>query len=300
MLAAGILLLALALWIGNATMAGFEALRGLVLPRPITTTAEPLAPRVDPVLQSRVQAAASLSQGATGVVVRSLDDSSEADVNADGLFPAASLFKLPVLAATLDAERQGRITPDTLLAVTADAWTDGAGVLQARVGDRLPVRELLRLMVQQSDNIAALVLLDTLGADSVNATVASLGLQSTRVRDHRDGDAAPHTTTARDMAELLQRIATGRLFDPNASEQALELLELRQANTWLGDDLPFFVRVAHKWGDLPEARHDAGIVFTPRGSYVCVVLTEGGRPDETKRTIAAVSRAGFDRVVSGR
>jgi len=78
------------------------------------------------------------------------------------------------------------------------------------------------------------------------------------------------------------------------SEQALSLLEVRQGVNWLGDDLPFWVKVAHKWGDLPEARHDAGVVFAPRGSYAIAVLTDGAPPDEAAAAIARVSREVYD------
>jgi beta-lactamase class A len=92
------------------------------------------------------------------------------------------------------------------------------------------------------------------------------------------------------MARLLLAMASGQLVDPRVSEDALRLLELKQSQTWLGDGLPWWIKLAHKWGDLPEARHDAGIVFTPRGNYIAVVLTEGGRPDEVQAAIKAISQ----------
>ena len=166
------------------------------------------------------------------------------------------------------------------------------------MGDRLPVRELYRLMIQQSDNIAALVLLDAVGLDSVNGMAARLGMRATRLVDHRAGDDGDHTTSAADMAHLLAALATGQLVSQRVAEQALSLLELRQSVTWLGEELPFWVKVAHKWGDLPRARHDAGVVFTPRGSYAIAVLTEDGVPDESAQLIARASRAVYDYLTS--
>jgi beta-lactamase class A len=54
------------------------------------------------------------------------------------------------------------------------------------------------------------------------------------------------------------------------------------------------VKVAHKWGDLPDARNDVGIVFTPRGSYAIAVLTSNGLPDEAAAAIARASRTIYD------
>jgi beta-lactamase class A len=173
-------------------------------------------------------------------------------------------------------------------------------VLQAKVGERYPVRELLRLMIVESDNIAALVLLDRVGVEEVNGTIAALGLRDTRIQERvPDGAgglrlAGPHVTSARDLALLLETIAAGRLVDPPTSELALELLERRQAQAWLADGLPWYAKLAHKWGDLPDARHDAGIVYTPEDAYLIVVLTRNAAtPRDAAETIAAISRAVF-------
>jgi beta-lactamase class A len=271
-----------------------EAVRGLVFTRPAVTGYIAPSERVDTPLQARVVAAASLPGGTVGVVVRDLDGGLTATLNGDRSFPAASLFKLPILVEVLKQERLKRLNFDDRLEILRSQWTDGSGVLQARVGDRLPVRELLRLMVQESDNIAALVLLDAVGVENVNATMESMGLHATRLRDRRHSNTAPHTTSARDMARLLETIATGRLIDLETSETALNLLARQQSNAWLTDGLPWWVKLAHKWGDLPGARHDAGIVYAPSSTYLAVVLTEGGAPRAAQQVIAATSRAAFE------
>jgi beta-lactamase class A len=292
---------AAALWSSSALTSAIRMAQDVTYTRP-PAPPEPVAtapPRTDVDLQARVAGAAHLSQGLASVAVVDLGTGAEARVDDTQVFPAASLFKVPILVETLKQERQGLLSESTQLEVTQDAWADGSGVLQARIGDRLPVSQLLTLMVQDSDNIAALVLLDQLGVDNVNGTMTALGLHQTQIRDHRNGDDTPHTTSAADMALLFEAIAEGNLFDSASSERALQLLELKQANAWLADGLPFWVHLAHKWGDLPEARHDAGIIYTPQGSYVAVVLTQGARPDEAARAIADVSRASFDSVTGG-
>jgi beta-lactamase class A len=275
-------------------LALLEAGRGLTFSRPPAASTPGAALHADALLQARLDAGPELSRGTLGAYVVDVAGGAVASTNADREFPAASLFKLPILVEVLAQVQLKRLAPDDLLEVRAADWTDGSGVLQARVGDRLPVRELLRLMIQESDNIAALVLLNAAGSENVNATLERLGLDGTRVVDRRRGERGEHVTTPRDMATLLTTIANGQLIDAEVSESALELLELKQASTWLGEGLPWWVKVAHKWGDLPDARHDAGIVFTPRGTYVAVVLTEDARPEEAERAIARVAQAGYD------
>ncbi len=295
-LAIGLIALFVAILGWQAVLTGVEAVRGFVFTRPSVSGADLPSGRVDPILQQSVQRASALPGGTTAVVVRDLNGSSTADVNGDRVFPSASLFKLPIMVEVLKQERLKRLNPDDLLQITPDEWTGGSGVLQARVGERLSIRELTRLMIQESDNIAALVLLDAVGVDNVNATMDAMGLHATRLRDRRSEPSQVNVTTARDTALLLQTVATGGLIDRATSQEALNLLELRQASSWLTDGLPWWVKLAHKWGDLPGARHDAGIVFTPRATYVAVVLTEGGAPDAAQRVISAASKAAYDRL----
>ena len=279
--------------IGPATL--LEGLRGLTYTRPPAASAPSASPHPDAALQARLNGvAASLATGSLSASIVDLRSGATASLDADRAYPAASLFKLPILATVLAEESAGLLDDDQLLEVRPEDWTDGSGVLQARVGDRLPVHELVRLMIQESDNIAALVLLDQVGVGRVNATADQLGLVSTHLVDHRGGESGDHTTSAHDMASLLRTIAAGQLVDARTSERALQLLELKQANAWLAEDLPFWVKLAHKWGDLPDARNDAGIVFSPRGNVVVAVLTRDGEPDEVEHLIARTARTAYD------
>jgi len=282
-----------AISLGPATLRDLVA--GLFFVRPPAASLTAPTLHADAMLQTRLQGVrASMSRGRMGAVVVDVQTGASASIDAEQAFPAASLFKLPLLVEVLSELDRGQLAAEQRLEIRPEDWTDGSGVLQARVGDRLSVRELTRLMIQESDNIAALVLLDAVGVTTTNATAERLGTHATRLVDHRGGETGEHTTSAADMAHLLLGLASGQVVNQHVSEQALALLELKQTVSWLGDGLPFWVKLAHKWGDLPEARNDAGVVFSPRGSYVVVVLTEGGQPEESATLIARASRVGYD------
>lgn len=292
-----LLVLALAtaiLALGPATV--LDILSGVAFTRP-PAGAVTVSPHPDGVLQADLRSiAGSLSRGRLAASVVDLQSGASSTLDAERAYPAASLFKLSILVTVLAEEDAGHLDPERTLEIQPQDWSDGSGVLQARVGDRLSTRELTRLMIQESDNIAALVLLDAVSAPRVNATAASLGLRSTRLIDHRAGEPGEHTTSAADMATLFQLLATGSAINQQVSERALQLLESRQTVAWLSDGLPFWVKLAHKWGDLPDARNDAGVVFTPHGAYVAVVLTEDAEPDEAAHAIKRVSRLMYDRL----
>jgi beta-lactamase class A len=268
--------------------------------RPDVAVAPPPAP-AQPVADGQLAAVLQRqtpSSGTVGLYVKNLTTGAEAHVNGDRVFPAASLYKLPILAEVERQVKLRRLTPEQQVTVSREHWVPGSGVLQARVGDSLPVGELLRLMIVESDNIAAMMLLDVVGLENVNQSMRSVGLRATRLLDFRApgayGGPGPYTTTAADMGLLLDVVASGQLVDGEGSEDALRLLEKKQANEWLGDGLPWWVKVAHKWGEVPGARHDAGVVFTPRGQWVIVVMTEGLDANRSGGYIRDVSRAVFN------
>lgn len=239
------------------------------------------------------------ASGTVGVYVKHLTAGAEAGVNADRVFPAASLYKLPIMAEAIRQARLQRLNLDQQMVVSKAHWVPGSGVLQARVGESVPIRELLRLLIAESDNIAAMMLLDLTGLNNVNQSMQGMGLRQTRLLDYRAPGAyntsiGPYQTTPADMGTLMELIASGQLVDPVGSEEALRLLESKQASELLSDGLPWWAKVAHKWGEIPGARHEAGIVFTPRGQYVVIVMTENLDPNGSGGYIRDLSRAIFD------
>ena len=272
-----------------------ETLRSATFRRP-EIGARPVTPAPPSTPDRGLEAAlreVAAGPGTVSVAVRNLTTGARADVSADRPMPAASLFKLPILVEVFKQNRLRRFNMDDQQIISRDHWTDGSGVLQARIGERLPVRELVRLMIVESDNVAALVLIDLVGVENINQTATSMGLRSTGIQDRRD-PRGPHTTSASDMATLLETVASGRLVDPATSEEVVRLLEQKQANSWLEGGLPWWAKLAHKWGELPGVRHDAGIVFTPQGTFVVVVMTEGVDNDSSAEAISRVSRVTFE------
>jgi len=253
------------------------------------------AVRTDAALQALIQDLVDEDNGDTAIAVRNLRSGATAAVNDRQVFPAASLAKVPILYEVYRQLEAGKLRRDTLVTITADAIADGAGVLQAREGDRLTVDELLDLAVEVSDNTAARVLMREVGGvEAINRAMADLGLSQTRLHS----DSRPNTTTAGEMALLLAAVAArsgaaSTAGTPPTSSLAA-LLALPQAQAWLTQGVPRGVTVAHKSGQLPGVRHDAGIVYGPRGTYVVVGLTDHlADQDDGEAFLARLSREVF-------
>jgi beta-lactamase class A len=225
-------------------------------------------------------------------------------------YHAASTMKVAVLIELARRVDSGQFRWEGLLPVhnafrsivdsseyRLDPADDSDSTLYLLEGQSVTVSRLARLMITRSSNLATNLLIERLGPVRVNATAHLLGADSIVVlRGVEDGKAFErglnNTTTARDLARLLDAIARGRAASAAQCEAMLEMLSAQEFNAGIPAGLPAGVRVAHKTGDITALAHDAGIVYPPnRGPYVLVVLTRGfpERP-EADRLIADLSR----------
>jgi beta-lactamase class A len=215
-------------------------------------------------------------------------------LNADTSFHAASTMKVPVMIELFRRANTGsfRMNQGLLLVNQFASLADGSpyaldpdsdsdSTLYHRIGDRVPVDTLLRLMITRSSNFATNTLITLVGADQVTRTMRALGAQRIQVlRGVEDGKAFEkglnNTTTARDLAIVLRSIEEGKAASPSATREMLGILLAQEFNEKIPAGLPSGIRVAHKTGEITAVSHDAAIVYpVGRKPYVLVVLTRG-------------------------
>jgi len=151
-------------------------------------------------------------------------------------------------------------------------------------------------MITRSSNLATNTLIALVGADEVNRTMRTLGARRIRVlRGVEDGKAFDkgliNTTTARDLAIILEAIEEGRAGSSAATREMREILLAQEFNEKIPAGLPPGTRVAHKTGEITAHSHDAAIVYPPgKKPYVLVVLTRGIQDGaRSSRLIADIS-----------
>jgi beta-lactamase class A len=229
-----------------------------------------------------------------GLAYVDLGSSDTLFLNADTSFHAASTMKVPVMIELFRRASTGSFGMDQPLMIVnqfasivdgspyaLDPHSDSDTTLYQRVGGRVRVDTLLRLMITRSSNLATNTLIALVGAQEVNLTMRSLGAQRIQVlRGVEDGKAFDkgliNTTTARDLATILRAIEEGRAAPAKATGEMREILLAQEFNEKIPAGLPQGIRVAHKTGEITAHSHDAAIVYPPgRKPYVLVVLTRG-------------------------
>ncbi len=219
------------------------------------------------------------SKQEVAVVIKDLDWNREFVLNEDEQFPAASLVKVPIMAAVFQAVKEGTIDLKEKLVLRGSAKTLGSGILKTKPsGSVYTVEELVQIMITYSDNTATNLLIDRLGFDYLNAYFKELGLEETnlsrKMMDFRfRKKGVENFTTARDMALILERFYRSENMDHRA-RQCLAFLSQQKINDRIPRRLPEGVTVAHKTGLERNVCHDVGIVYTEKGDFLICVLTK--------------------------
>jgi len=272
-------------------------------------------------LRSRIEQRISEVEGAVvGVVFRDLGSGAALDLNADESFHAASTMKVPVmieLFRRVDAGslglNQGILLVNRFASIvdgspySLNAGDDSDSSMYTQVGQRVPVRELIEHMITRSSNLATNALIELVGAANANSTAHRLGASRIRVlRGVEDGKAFQaglnNTTTARDLAVLLEAIERGRAASRVSCDAMRDILLHQEFNDQIPAGLPPGTRVAHKTGSITAVLHDAAIVYPEgRPPYVLVVLTRGISDDKLARRLTAdISRLVYQAAVPTR
>lgn len=266
-------------------------------------------------LQSRLEARIRQTAGAT-VGLSYVDPATgrAVHINADTSFHAASTMKVPVMIELFRQVDRGELSLDRGMLLknafrsivdgspySLSAGDDSDSLVYTKVGQQVPIRELLERMIVRSSNLATNALIEIVDAKKADATAKALGAKNIRVlRGVEDGKAYAqglnNSTTSRDMAALMAAIEQGRAASPASTALMRDILMRQEFNEEIPAGLPAGTKVAHKTGFITAHRHDAAIVYPPHGTpYVLVVLTRGVRDEKQQRElIADLSRIVWD------
>lgn len=264
------------------------------------------------VLGSRIEAIVSREPDAVvAVSVRVPGREISFDRHGGRLFHAASTMKIPVMIEVFRQAGIGTFSLDDSLLVENRfrSIVDGSEFaigddsdddIYTRLGSRMAIRDLVESMITVSSNLATNLLIDFVGAESVQATSERLGTtQMLTLRGVEDLKAfeqgLSNRATSEDLATLLVALVEGQAVSPSADEAMLDILARQEFNEMIPAGLPDGARVAHKTGQITAVHHDAAAVFPEgREPYVVVILTEGLADDTESATLGAQIASAVD------
>lgn len=202
--------------------------------------------------------------------------------------PTASVIKIPIMLALYHEIDRGRFEAGQLLAMQDADRRYGTGVIRdLTVGREFSLFDLCRLMIVLSDNTATRMLAMLLGIDRINEILRSWGYSVTTFRYETWEPHDPReyaVSSAREMADLLERLDRGDLLSAQSSKTALAHLRAQQDHSQLPRWLPYHryaetsgmgntLSIWNKTGMMQGVRTDAAIFETERAKWIVVSFT---------------------------
>lgn len=212
--------------------------------------------------------------------------------------PAASVIKVAIMAALLDAAEQGEVRLEERLTVSERDQVGGAGVLlELEPGHQFRLDELCRLMMVVSDNTASNLVAHRLGRERLHRFWQSRGYQCRMERDFMSPvgpQGEDNQMSALAASEVLRDLYLGRDLSPPRRDFAVGCLRRQQYREKIPRLLPPEVSVGHKTGELDGVRHDAAVVESDRPFILTVFTSRGKDPWQVDEAVARLALAVYE------
>jgi beta-lactamase class A len=271
-------------------------------------------------LGQQIARIAEQARGRVGVACSLPGTKLDCDLRGDVPLPMQSVYKLPTAMTALHAVERGELRLNEklrFLASDIQAPDEYSPLKDAHPQGNVdvPLEDLLRGMVMQSDNVANDIVLRALGGpEAAEAYVRSLGIDGIRIRDNEktlNNDERlqeRNTATPRDLVKLLRRLADRSPLSPEHTQLLLGWMTASHT----GDKrikalLPPGTVIADKTGTAGAGRtftnadNDATLITLPDGRTLALVVlvADAKAPFAAReRVIAEIGKAVWDVAVA--
>ena len=245
------------------------------------------AQKEDKVLRAKLQAVVNSFNGDAGIYVRHLRNGKTIAINADSVFPTASMIKIPITIGMFDKIERGEIDYHSELVYKDSLLYEGVDILGSfKSGEKIELGKVLMLMITTSDNTASLWCQSLAGTGTaINGWLEKNGFVTTRVNSRTPGREANRTkygwgqTSPREMAELVVRIREGKVISERASERIYRNLTRIYFDSHALSQIPPYVQAASKQGAVDQSKSEVVLVNAPHGDYVFCVITKNQKDE---------------------
>ena len=127
----------------------------------------------------------------------------------------ASMIKMFILAKVMQDAKDGKLSLDELITMTANNIVGGAGSIAGEgAGAKVPIRRAAELMIVESDNTATNILIDRVGMNNINQYLRANGYDDT-ILNHKMMLQQGNTnlSSVADLGKLFTRIYNNTCVD---------------------------------------------------------------------------------------
>lgn len=224
--------------------------------------------------------------GYYGVYYHNLFTNESFGINEYDEFVAASTVKVPINLYLFEKIKSGDVNINGMLTYIQSDYEGGTGIIQTQsFGKKYTIKQLSKLSITHSDNVATNMLLRFLGNENVKNYMRQIG--GTVVYDDKN------ISCPRDMGLYMKCVYD---FCNNNGDLGKELMN-SFLNTEFNDRIPALlsknVKVAHKIGTQVNTINDVGIVFKDR-PYIISIMSKDVDEKVAPQVVAKISKIVYD------
>jgi beta-lactamase class A len=252
----------------------------------------------------------------TGIAALALEDGDTVTWNGNGQFPMQSVYKFHLALAVLNEVQQGKLKLDQDIYIRkTDLLPDTWSPIRTKYPEgevNIPLREVLRYTVSESDNNGCDILFRLMGGPAkVDEFLKGRGykgisIQATEEEMHKDHKVqCTNWSTPYASAMLLKDFRESRVLSDSLRDFLWKLMvETSTGPKRIKGLLPEGTVVAHKTGSsgsgedgFTAATNDIGIICLPDGKHIALVVfvSDSWESNEANEAlIASIAKATWD------
>jgi beta-lactamase class A len=252
--------------------------------------------QTDKKLTVQLQNAINSFHGQVGIYLQNLKTGKTVAINADTLFPTASMIKVSIQCGLMDKIEKGDLKYNQKLVYRDSLLYAGEDILGSfKDKDTIQLSKVAMLMITMSDNTASLWLQKLVGGDYINSWLQQNGFKVMRVNSRVAGREAIRkvygwgVSTPYEMCRLFTMIRRGEAVSPAASERMYRNMGRIYWDEKALSQIPPYVHTISKQGAVDESRSETVLVNAPHGDYVFSIITN----HNTDQSWGATNEAGL-------
>lgn len=243
-----------------------------------------------------------------GFALYNFSNGESISIHGEKRFPMQSVFKFPIALAILNEVDNKKLTLHQQIKISeAELLPETWSPIKVKYpnGAELPLSEIIKYTVSQSDNNGCDLLLKMLGGVSVanqyiiSKGVSNINIQNNEEEMHRAWDVQFNNwTTPNAMIELLQLFNNEKLLLPDTHTFLWNCMAETSTGS-IKNKLPKNAIVAHKTGtsgynkeNISAATNDVGIMILPDGQRIAFVIFITDSKEKTEVNAEVITNIG--------
>ncbi|MGC3944142.1 MAG: class A beta-lactamase [Chryseolinea sp.] len=271
-------------------------------------------------LRTKFADVAEYISGDVGIAVRLIERGDTISYHGSHPFPMQSTYKFQLALQVMTDVDNGKVKLDQKIFISRDEYFKTHSPLMKDHPDgnvELTVAEILKYMIEWSDNVACDVLFKLVGGPKrVDLLMHSLGIEDMAIRNTEremhgnDQLQFQNWTTPKTMVQLLTKFYTSNMLSENSRKVLWDLMVITKTGPRrIRGLLPEGTVVANRTGtgDITKDRrlsavNDVGIIVLPNGEHLAIAVYISNTHEEmaeAEAVIAKLSKVAYDHFAEG-